>query len=373
MTDVYFMKLALREGYKGLGKTSPNPPVGAVLVEPKTLKIIAKGYHKGYGLPHAEVEAIEKAGERAKGTILYVTLEPCNHYGKTPPCTKKILEASISKVVCAIRDPNPLAKGGLEVLKNHGIEVRSGVLEKEAKILNRFFLSRILRKSPWIIIKIASSLDGKISVSTGDSKWITDLKARKMVHKLRSMVDAILIGKNTVLKDDPNLTTRLVKGKNPLRIILDTNLTLSPDFQVFKVSKDKKTVLVCGEHIFSEKEKAFKERGVEIWKLPLKEKRIDLKAFTEKCYQEKICSLLVEGGGDIIGSFINEELVDEVFYFIGPLIIGDKEGTPAVRGKPLQSLKEALLLQEIKVKKLENTFLFHAYTSKGLELLNVSL
>ncbi len=373
MTDEYFMKLALREGYKGLGKTSPNPPVGAILVEPQTLKVIAKGYHRGYGLAHAEVEAIEKAGERAKGTTLYVTLEPCNHYGKTPPCTKKILEAGISKVICGIRDPNPLAQGGLEFLKSRGIEVKSGVLEKEIKILTRFFLSRILRKTPWIIIKVASSLDGRISVSTGDSKWITDLKARKMVHKLRSIVDAVLVGKNTILKDDPKLTTRLVKGKNPLRIVLDTNLSLSPNFQVFNIEREIKTVLVCGDHVVSEKEKFFKEKGVEIWKLPLKEKRIDLQALIDKCYQENITSLLIEGGGEVIGSFINEELVDEIFYFIGPFIIGDRNGTPAVKGKPLHNLKEALLLQEIKVQKLDNTFMFHAYTFKGLSLLNLPL
>lgn len=373
MTDEHFMKLALREGYKGLGKTSPNPPVGAVLVEPKTLKIIAKGYHRGYGLPHAEVEVIKKANEKAKGAILYVTLEPCNHYGKTPPCTKKIVEAGISKVICAIRDPNPLAQGGLEILKSYGIDVKSGILEREAKVLVRFFLSQILRKSPWIIVKVASSLDGKISVSTGDSKWITNLKARKMVHKLRGTVDAILVGKNTILKDNPELTTRFVKGKNPIRIILDTNLSLYPEFQVFKIEKNKKTILVCGEHIFSEKEKIFKKKAVEVWKLPLKEKRIDLRALIEKCYQEKITSLLIEGGGEVIGSFINEGLVDEIFYFIGPLIIGDRDGIPAVKGRALQSLKEALFLEEIKVQKLENTFLFHAYTLRGLELLSFPL
>lgn len=370
-SDEYFMKLALKEGYKGLGKTSPNPPVGAVLVDPKSLKVIAKGHHRGYGLSHAEVEAIKKAKDKAKGAILYVTLEPCNHYGKTPPCTKKILEAKISKVICGIRDPNPLARGGLETLKEYGIDVKFGVLEREVKILTRFFLSRILRKSPWIIVKIASSLDGKIAVSTGDSKWITDFEARKEAHKIRSMVDAILVGKNTVLKDDPELTTRLIKGKSPLRIVLDTNLTLSPNFKIFKVDENQRTILVCGEKTFiPEKEEAFKKKGVKVWKLPLKEKKIDLKALIEKCYQENITSLLVEGGAEVIGSFINEGLVDEVFYFIGPIIIGDREGIPAVKGKPLQSLKEALLLHEISLKKLENTFLFHAYTSKGLELLN---
>ena len=373
LTDEYFMKIAIKEGYKGLGKTSPNPAVGAVMVTPDKKKIIAKGYHKAYGLPHAEVEAIKKAKEKAKGAILYVTLEPCSHYGKTPPCTEKILEAGISEVICGIRDPNPVAKGGLEILKNHGIKVKCGVLAKDVKILTRFFLSRILRKHPWVIMKVAGSLDGKISVSTGDSKWITGPEARKYSHKLRAISDAILVGKNTVIKDNPELTCRLIKGKNPVRIILDTNLSLNPDYKIFKVSKNKKTIIACGDHISQEKENIFKKKGVEIWKLPLKNQKVDLNALLKKCYESGISSLLVEGGGKVHGSFLNEDLVDEVFYFVGPIIIGDKKGTPAIEGKPLSSLKEAIYLNDLKIKKLGNSFLFHAFTEKGIKLINTPL
>jgi diaminohydroxyphosphoribosylaminopyrimidine deaminase/5-amino-6-(5-phosphoribosylamino)uracil reductase len=373
-SDEFFIKIAIKEAYKGLGWTSPNPPVGAVLIDPETKQIIAKGYHKKFGYPHAEVEAINKAGEKAKGAILYVTLEPCSHYGKTPPCTKKILEAKISKVVCGIRDPNPIAKGGLEYLKSKGVEVKAGVLEKEVKILTRFFLSHILRKRPWVIMKVASSLDGKIAVSTGDSKWITGEKARKYAHKLRHICDAILVGKNTVLKDNPELTCRLVKGKNPIRIILDTYLSLNPKLKVFEVNQTKRTILACGEKADQEKIKFLKNKGIEIWKLPLnKKEEIDLHALLDMCYQNNICSVLIEGGGKVHGSFLEENLVDEIYYFIGPLIIGDKEGIPAIERTPLKSLKEALFLKDLKIKKLDDSFLFHSYTDEGISLLNTPL
>ncbi len=372
-SDEYFMKIAIKEGYKGLGYTSPNPAVGAVLVNPLTKEIIAKGYHKRYGYPHAEVEAIYKAGEKAKGAHLYVTLEPCSHHGKTPPCTEKILEVGISKVICAIRDPNPVARGGLEILKSKGVEVKAGVLEKEAKILTRFFLSYILRKQPWVIMKVASSLDGKIAVSTGDSKWITGEEARKYGHKLRHICDAILVGKNTVIKDDPELTCRLVKGKNPIRIVLDTKLSLSSDYKIFKIDKDKKTVIACGEKASFKKEEAFKNKGIEVWRLPLKRNKIDLKALLEKCYEKGISSLLVEGGAKIHGSFLEENLVDEIFYFVGPVIIGDKKGIMAIEREPLARLNEALFLKDLHVKKLGNSYLFHAYTQTGLNLLNIPL
>jgi diaminohydroxyphosphoribosylaminopyrimidine deaminase/5-amino-6-(5-phosphoribosylamino)uracil reductase len=373
LSDEFFMKIAVKEGYKGLGWTSPNPPVGAILVDPLTKKIIAKGHHKKFGYPHAEVEAINKAKEKAKGSILYVTLEPCSHYGKTPPCTEKIIEAGISKVVCGIRDPNPIAKGGLEYLKSKGIEVKVGVLEREVKILTRFFLSHILRKRPWVIMKVASSLDGRIAVSTGESKWITGEKARKYTHKLRHICDAILVGKNTILKDNPDLTCRLVKGKNPLRIVFDTYLSLEPNLKIFEVNKNEKTIIVCGEKADLQKEKILKDRGIEVWRLPLEKEKIDLNALLEKCNENNICSILVEGGGKVHGSFLEKNLVDEIFYMIGPVIIGDREGTLAVEREPLKSLKEALFLKNLEVKKLGDSFLFHCFTNEGLKLLNTPL
>lgn len=372
-TDEFFMRLALKEALKGLGYTSPNPIVGAILVDPSTKEVISKGYHRGYGLPHAEVEAIEKAGKRAEGATLYVTLEPCNHFGKTPPCTTKIIKSGIKEVVCGIRDPNPVARGGIELLSSHGVRVKVGVLEDKIKEITRFFLSRVLRKRPWIIAKFAASLDGKIAVSTGDSKWITDLEARKWAHKLRKICDAILVGKNTVLKDDPELTCRLVKGKNPLRMILDTNLSLDLTYKVFEVDSEKKTIVVCGEKASKDKEILLKIRGIEVWRLPLKEDKVDLHALMDKCFEFGINSIMIEGGGKVHGSFFEKNLVDEIFYVIGPLIIGDREGVQAVESRPLKSLKEAFYLENLKVKKLGSCFLFHGYTQTGLSLLKTPL
>ena len=371
--EEFYMKLAIREAYKGLGKTSPNPPVGAVVVHPDSGEVIAKGYHKAWGKPHAEREALKKAGELAKGAYLYVTLEPCCHYGKTPPCTEAIIEAGIKRVVCGIRDPNPIACNGLEVLKEKGIEVKTGVLEEKIKYLTRFFLSRILRKRPWVIVKVAQSLDGRIAVSSGDSKWISGERALKFAHKLRAISDAILVGKNTVLIDNPELTVRLVKGKNPLRIVLDTKAELNPDFKVFEVSRNKRTILCCGEDVPEERLSPFRRKGVEIWRMPLKKGKIDLKALMEKALSENILSLLVEGGGRINGAFLEEGLVDEIFVIVAPLIMGDPNGFFSFSAKPLKRLSEAFPLFNFRVKALGKDYLFHGFTESGHSLLNTPL
>jgi len=367
-----FMKLAIKEAEKGLGSVSPNPVVGAVLVDPKNGQIIAKGHHRCYGCPHAEVEAIKKAGEKTRGAILYVTLEPCNHYGKTPPCTQAILKAGIKEVICGIRDPNPVARGGLEFLKDSGVKVFSGVLENEVKYLTRFFLSRVLRGRPWVIMKVASSLDGKISVSTGDSKWITGEKSRKKGHYLRKMCDAILVGKNTVLLDDPELTCRMVKGKNPVRIVLDTRLSLPPNLKIFD-TKVAPTVVVCADTASKEKEEEFKKRGVKIWRVGLKKDKIDLKEVLNRALEAGINSILVEGGGKVHGSFVEERLIDEIYYFFGPLIIGDELGASAVKSSPLKRLKDALKVKILEVKRLGEDVLIKGLTDTGLKLLNTPL
>lgn len=371
--DQHYMKIAIREAYKGLGYTSPNPPVGAVVVDPESGEVIAKGYHRAYGLAHAERVALDKAGERAKGAYLYVTLEPCCHYGKTPPCTLAILEAGIKRVICGIRDPNPLACNGLDYLKEKGLEVKVGILGEDIKYLTRFFLSIILRKRPWIMVKVAQSLDGRIAVSSGDSKWISGERALRFSHKLRAIADAIVVGKNTVLKDDPELTTRLVKGKNPIRIVLDTEVNLSPNYRVFQVTEEKRTILACGEDVPPERLSPFIQKGVEIWQLPLKGGHIDLQAFVAKAYERKISSLLIEGGGFLHGAFLQEELIDEVFCVVAPLIIGDPEGIFAFQAKPLERLSQAYKLYRFQSQKLGDCFLLHGVTQEGITLLNTPL
>ncbi|MGB9761662.1 MAG: bifunctional diaminohydroxyphosphoribosylaminopyrimidine deaminase/5-amino-6-(5-phosphoribosylamino)uracil reductase RibD [Caldimicrobium thiodismutans] len=372
-SDEFYMKIALKEAYKGLGKTSPNPPVGAVVVDPQTGEIISKGYHRAWGEPHAEREALSKAGDRARGAYLYVTLEPCSHYGKTPPCTEAILAFGIKRVVCGIKDPNPIACNGLKFLQEKGLEVKTGVLEREVKYLTRFFLSKILRKRPWIMVKIAQSIDGRIAVSSGDSKWISGQKALKLAHKLRSIADAILVGKNTILIDNPELTTRLVKGKNPIRIILDTKAELSPGLKVFEVSEEKRTILCCGEDVLEERLQPFRKKGVEIWKLPLKGGKIDLHSLMEKAISANILSILVEGGGKVNGTFLQANLIDEVFIMISPMIIGDPKGVFSFEVRPLKALSEAFSLYNCQVQKVGKDFLFHGFTSEGTTLLDTPL
>lgn len=369
-SDEYYMKIAVKVAYLGLGYTSPNPAVGAVVVDPKTGEIVAKGYHRAYGLPHAEVEALEKAKERAKGAYLYVTLEPCCHQGKTPPCTEAIIKAGIKRVVCGIKDPNPIACGGLGILQSHGVEVKSGVCAEEVAYLTRFHLSRVLRKRPWVMMKVASTLDGRIATSTGESKWITDEPARKFAHKLRAIADAILVGKNTVLKDNPELTVRMVKGKNPIRLILDTKLSLSPDYKVFEVDETKQTIIFCGEEAPKDKERIFIERGVEVIRLPCGEDgEVQLRALLSFCQERGITSILVEGGGKVHGSFLKEELYDEVFFMYGPLILGDPLGIPSIQAKPLKGLEEAVRIFQIKIKRYGGSVLIHGLTKSGLELI----
>lgn len=367
--DARFMRLAIKEGLKGLGRTSPNPPVGAVVVDPKSGEIIARGYHRQAGKPHAEVEALRRAGERARGATLYVTLEPCNHFGRTPPCTEAILAAGINRVVAGTRDPNPKARGGLEYLLSRGLEVRSGILEKECRYLTRFFLKRVLTGLPWVIIKVAESLDGRIATRTGDSKWITGDKARRFGHRLRNICDAILVGRNTVLADDPELTCRIPGGRNPIRIILDTRLSLSPDFKVFKTARKVPTWIICGKEADPEKEKVFQDLGVKVFRLPEKAGRIDLLSLLDVLARQDILSVLVEGGGEVHGSFLDEGLVDEVFFFVGSVVIGGREAPQAVAGTGPKRLSQALWLKNLKVRRLGDSFLFHGLSEQGLRIL----
>ncbi|MBX6422878.1 bifunctional diaminohydroxyphosphoribosylaminopyrimidine deaminase/5-amino-6-(5-phosphoribosylamino)uracil reductase RibD [Thermosulfurimonas sp. F29] len=367
--DRFYMREALREGRKGLGRTSPNPPVGAVVVDPETGGIVARGYHRRAGEPHAEVEALRRAGERARGATLYVTLEPCNHHGRTPPCTEAILAAGIRRVVAGTRDPNPKARGGLEYLRSRGLEVRAGVLERECRYLCRFFLKRVLTGVPWVILKVAASLDGRIATRTGDSRWITGEEARRHTHRLRDLCDAILVGKNTVLADDPELTCRIPGGRNPIRIVLDTRLRLSPEFKVFKTAREVPTWIVCGEGADPERERVFKALGVEVIRVPEKAGRVDLGALLEALSKREILSVLVEGGGEVHGAFLDEGLADEIFFFVGPVIIGGKEAPQAVAGKGPARLSQALWLKDLRIKRLGNSLLLHGLSEAGLRIL----
>ncbi len=363
--DKFFMKIALREARKGLGRTSPNPAVGAVLV--KEGKIISKGYHKAYGLPHAEVEALQKAGSQASGATLYVTLEPCNHYGKTPPCTQAIIKSGVKRVVIGMKDPNPFVKGGgAEFLRKHGIEVKEGVLEQECFELNKNFVKFVTKGVPFVAIKVAMTLDGWIATRTGHSKWITNEASRNFVHRLRDIVDAVLVGVGTVISDNPMLNTRLKrkKGKDPLKVIIDPHLRIPIDCNVLK-NKPEKAIIVVGKGAVSKEkiDRFKKETGADVIECAFKEgKELDLKQMLLLLAKKNITYLLIEGGSKTIGSFIRQRCVDEFFIFKAPKLIGGSDGIPMAYGKGVESMDKAIQIKVLKIRRFQDDLLIHGYS-----------
>ena len=358
MNDEIFMREALRIAKNAEGRTSPNPLVGAVVV--KDGKIIAEGWHRQAGTAHAEVHALNMAGELAKGATLYVTLEPCSHFGRTPPCVNKIIESGIKRVVAAMKDPNPKVSGrGFEILKNAGIDVEIGVLEAESRALNEVFLKFITKKLPFVTLKFASSLDGKIATFSGESQWISCEESRKYAHHLRDINDAILVGIGTVLADNPSLTTRLVEGKNPVRVIVDSNARIPLDSKVV-TGKSARTIIAVTENALAEKISELKARGAEIIFCG-GEKRVDLKILMEKLAEREITSVLVEGGGTIHFSMLKNGLADKILAFIAPKIIGGAKSLTSVEGIGFEKLAEAVEIKDFTAEKIGEDFLLSGY------------
>ncbi|GAB6184212.1 bifunctional diaminohydroxyphosphoribosylaminopyrimidine deaminase/5-amino-6-(5-phosphoribosylamino)uracil reductase RibD [Thermodesulfovibrio hydrogeniphilus] len=356
--DEFFMKRALSLAKRANWKTSPNPMVGAVIV--KDGRIISEGYHKKAGLPHAEAEAIIKAQESLSGATLYVTLEPCCHTGKrTPPCTDAIIKAGISRVVIAMRDPNPKVSGrGIDILRSHGIEVTEGIFENEARKLNEFYIKYITTKTPFVILKIAMTLDGKIATPEGESKWITSEKSRHLVHQLRSRVDALLSAYGTVLKDNPRFTARIKNGKNPTRVIIDPELKVPLDYNVYTLPP--KTIAVVHESMKNNtKSKKLQEKGVEI--LYFSTEKVDLKWLMQELGKREITSVLIEGGSSLNSYALWSGVVDKVMVFIAPKIIGGLHSYPSVGGKLYKKISEAFELQNISLKRIGNDILIEGY------------
>ena len=354
--DELYMQQALELAEQGRGKTSPNPMVGAVVV--KNDEVIGNGYHHQAGTPHAEVHALQIAGKAAKDATLYVTLEPCCHYGLTPPCSQAIIAAGISRVVVAIRDPNPKVAGqGIAKLQRAGIEVEVGILEAEAKKQNEVFLKYIQTQLPFVLLKAAMTLDGKIASCTGNSQWITNEKSRTYVHQLRREYDAILVGIGTVLKDDPQLDVRLLeeKGRNPLRIVLDPDLKLPCTSKIAQTAEKQPTIIFCSEKIESlDRIRELEKMQVEIIPLGENSEQIPLRQMLVILGQRNITSLLVEGGGEIHASFLAERLADKICWFISPKIIGGKNSPSPVGGSGIPQMSDAIKLQDITTKWFED-------------------
>ena len=362
--DERWMKRAIRLAEKGRGRTSPNPMVGALLV--KEGIVVGEGFHAKASEAHAEIHALNQAGEEARGATLYLNLEPCTHYGKTPPCTPAVIEARVRRVVIGMEDPNPLVKGkGLENLKKAGLEVEVGILEKECRRLNEAFCKYILKKEPFVTLKVAATLDGKIATRDGNSKWISGEASRRFVHKLRDQVDGIIVGTGTVLKDDPMLTTRIKGGRNPYRIILDSRLRIPEKAKVIEISPSK-TIIATTELASKDKIEKLEKQDVRILILDSKQGRVNLKHLVSRLGEMEMMSLLVEGGSQINGSFLDEGLIDKIFLFLSPKIIGDQQALGIFGGRGITNLKEATFISGIKAKRIGEDILLEGYIKTWL-------
>lgn len=366
-TDNDYMRLALDLAARAKGFTSPNPCVGAVVVSAG--EIIGQGWHRAAGLPHAEVEAIDDARskfpDRLKGATIYVTLEPCNHFGKTPPCTHKIIEAGISHVKVGCLDPNPyVSGGGIAFLREKGIEVKTGILEDPAQTLIEDFIWYTQNnKHPFVILKCAATLDGYIATATGDSQWITNEKSRGFGHGIRHQVDAILIGSGTLQADNPSLTARVPgkKTKDPARVILDTRLGICEDAQVITQKSDAPTILVTGPDVPGDKKKRLMDKGVQIIEVDLVNGRLDLNKLMIKLGTMSILSLLVEGGGQVAASAVKAGIVNKVHYFLAPKFLGSNDGVPVFQGKGPGKIKDAFELDRVTVRCFDGDTLVTGY------------
>ena len=360
------MKLALDLAGKGEGFTSPNPMVGAVVV--KDGKVVGSGYHEAVGGPHAEVNAIDAAGKQAAGATLYVTLEPCNHTGRTPPCTAAIVTAGISRVVVAMADPNPkVAGGGSEYLKQKGLDVTTGVCEQQARRQNEFFAKYITTGRPFVIAKCAATLDGRIATRTGDSKWVTGETARRHVHHIRHAVDAIMVGINTVKMDNPSLTARLDDRpvKDPIRVILDTRLSINTDATVLQQNSDADTILVAGQGVEPARKAELEKAGARILEIALKNRRIDLAALMQQLGAMGISSLLVEGGSSVLASAFQSGIVDKVQFFYAPKVLGGDDGIPICSGTGPELMSQSVPIKDISVSRFDDDILIEGYVEKA--------
>lgn len=362
--DTYFMQMALELAEKGRGAVAPNPMVGAIIV--KDGRIIGAGYHEKFGEGHAEVNAIRSATEDVAGATIYVTLEPCSHYGKTPPCSDKIIEKKIGRVVIAALDPNPLVSGrGVKKLQAAGIEVVTGILAEESSRLNEIFMKYIVAKEPFVVMKAAMSLDGKIATRTGESQWITGPAARERVHQLRSALSGIMVGVQTVITDDPQLTSRIPGGKNPLRIIVDSTLLIPLEAKVLQNQELAKTIIATTERADRNKAALLEAAGIELLTVPAKDGRTDLKALMRALGERGIDSILLEGGATLNFSALQAGIVDKVQIYIAPKLIGGETAKTPVGGEGIEKLSQAFGVLDLKASSVGEDILLEGYLAKN--------
>ncbi len=364
-TDRKWMSRALELAALARGRTSPNPMVGAVLVRDNQL--VGEGFHAYAGSDHAEAAALREAGSASVGATLYVSLEPCCHFGRTPPCVEQILQAGVRRVVAACEDPNPAVSGkGIAALRAAGLSVDVGVLAEEAARLNEGFFTHVRTGRPFVILKVAASLDGKIATRTGDSRWISGESARRRVHQLRNEVDAVLVGIGTVLRDDPQLTTRLgiADQRDPIRVIVD-NLARCPlRAKVVNRASTAPTILAVSQMAPRTKLEALQQAGMQVVVVENSPRRVSLERLVEALGKRGILSVMIEGGAEINASALREGIVDKVLVFLAPILIGGKSTPTAVGGEGIETLSQALRLREVRVERFDGDILVEGYIDR---------
>ncbi len=356
------MERALELAKRGIGKVNPNPLVGAVIV--RDGEIIGEGYHECYGEAHAERNAVKNATKSVEGSTIYVTLEPCAHYGKTPPCVDLIIEKKFKKVVIGMLDPNELVSGkSVEKLKEHGIEVLVGIKEKECKEMNEIFMKYITSKIPFVILKSGMSIDGKIATYSGESKWITSKESREDSQHLRNRIHSIMVGVNTVIEDNPELTCRINEGKKLIRIIVDSNLRIPLESKVV-TNSDKATIVATTLKSDQEKKKILRSMDIKVIEVLDKDNRVNLKELIKRLGEEGIDSILIEGGGTLNFSALEERIVDKVRFYIAPKIIGGENSRNSIAGKGFFKLDDAVRLKDISYRTIGEDLVVDGYVDK---------
>ncbi len=361
--DMIYMQTALDLARLARGKTSPNPMVGAVVV--RDGRIVGQGYHKKAGTEHAEILALREAGEEARGADIYITLEPCSHTGKTPPCAPALVEAGIKRAVIACLDPNPEVAGqGEKILRERGVQTEVGLLQDEAQKLNEVFFKYIQTRTPFMVLKTAMTLDGKIAAVSGDSRWITGEASRKLVHQMRNTYDAIMAGIGTVLADDPRLNTRLEEGgqRDPVRIIVDGALDLPLDSQIARSSTEQETIILTSLIRNRKQAGALEERGIKIIELGGSPEQVPVEQALPLLGEMGICSILVEGGAALNAYLLGQRVIDKVCWFIAPKLIGGKNAPSPVAGPGIELMRDAVELDDIQYQQLERDILITGYT-----------
>ncbi|MGZ8497316.1 MAG: bifunctional diaminohydroxyphosphoribosylaminopyrimidine deaminase/5-amino-6-(5-phosphoribosylamino)uracil reductase RibD [Candidatus Binatia bacterium] len=357
--EQHYLRLACRLARKGAGRTSPNPMVGAVLV--RGGKVVGAGYHHFAGGAHAEINALKQAGAKAKGATLYITLEPCSHQGRTPPCTRALIAAGVRQVVAGMKDPNPLVAGrGFQQLRRAGIEVRAGLCQQEAAQLIEAFTKFITQRLPFVTVKLAATLDGKIASASGDARWISGERSRARVHRWRNKMDAVLVGAGTVRADDPLLTCRIAGGRNPYRVVLDSRLRIAPTAQLLHLPDVGKTIIAATKQAPVKKVRALEKLGVTVWRLPSRNDQVAWRPLLRKLAGIGVVTVLIEGGAAVAASALKNRVVDKLALFYAPKIIGG-DGRAMIGALGIDKMARALTLRHFDLRRSGEDLLLSGY------------